>query len=160
MKKNIDTLVWLTASQLNANHPVYEQIDGRVATLFIWDDEQFQKMGFSIKRQYFIWQCLQDFKKRNLMVIKGETDHVLKSIYQKTPKIKIITPEDKRLDYSRWSFINRLNQPQFLVYQGKIPYGFFKFWKQAEQQLFPKKYPAQSHVKASIPSNINQSSAV
>ncbi|WP_038126695.1 hypothetical protein [Thiomicrorhabdus sp. Milos-T2] len=139
MNRNMDTLVWLAPSQLNANHPIYQEIDGRVGTLFIWDEAYFEKMGFSIKRQYFIWQCLQDFKKRNLMVIKGETDQVLKAIYQRSPDIKIVTPEDRRLDYSRWSFIDKIKQPQFLVYQGKVPFGFFKFWKQAEQTLFPNK---------------------
>lgn len=64
MKKNIDTLIWLPPTQLNANHSVYSEISDRAGTLFIWDDAYFKTMGFSIKRLYFIWQCLQDFKKR------------------------------------------------------------------------------------------------
>jgi len=137
MKKNIDTLIWLPPTQLNVNHAVYDTVDDRVATLFIWDDDYFKNMGFSIKRLYFIWECLQDFKKQNLMVIKGETNHVLTSIYEKTPHIKIVTPDDKRLDYSNWDFIKRIPQSQFFIYQGKMPFGFFKFWKQAEKTLYP-----------------------
>lgn len=71
------------------------------------------------------------------MVIKGETNHVLKSIYKNNPNLKIITPEDRRLDYSQWKFIKRIPQSQFFVYQGKVPFGFFKFWKKAEQSLYP-----------------------
>ena len=137
MKKDIDTLIWLPPTQLNANHSVYDTVDDRVGTLFIWDDAYFSSMGFSTKRLYFIWQCLQDFRKQNLMVIKGDTDHVLKSIYERTPNIKIVTPDDKRLDYSNWDFIKRIPQSQFFIYQGKMPFGFFKFWKQAEQTLYP-----------------------
>lgn len=135
-KGEIKTLVWLQANQLNPHHDIFSKVDDADGVLFIWDETLFEQGFFSKQRLYFIWQCLQDFKDRELLVIKGETHEVLMTLYKQHPDLKIFTPDNPSFNYDRWNFVHKLKQNQLVIYDGKMPFGFFKFWKEAEQQLF------------------------
>lgn len=136
IKGTLNTLVWLQSNQLNPHHDIFNKVDDADAVLFIWDETLFEKGFFSKQRLYFIWQCLQDFKDRPMLVIKGETHEVLTNLYELHPQLKIVTPENPCFNYDRWRFVEKLKQNQLIIYDGKMPFGFFKFWKAAEQQLF------------------------
>lgn len=128
--------VWLHYNQLNSAHDIFKHVADYDAVLFIWDEAYFESQFFSTQRLYFIWQCLMDFKSMNLHVIKGDTDTVLKTLYSKSPHIQIFTPENPTFSYRRWQFVEPLKQNQFIVFDKSIPFGFFKFWKEAQKQLF------------------------
>lgn len=136
VKESLNTLVWLQANQLNPHHDIFNKVDDANGVLFIWDETLFQQGFFSKQRLYFMWQCLQDFKSHNLIVIKGETHQVLTTLYESHPHLKIVTPENPCFNYDRWRFVEKLKQNQLVIYDSKMPFGFFKFWKVAEQQLF------------------------
>ncbi|WP_321322838.1 hypothetical protein [Thiomicrorhabdus sp.] len=128
--------IWLHYNHLNPEHKIFEHVKDYDAVLFIWDEDYFNSQFFSKQRMYFIWQCLTDFKSKNMTVIKGETDAVLKQIYREQPNTQIFTPENPAFNYKRWKFVEPLKQNQFIVFDQNVPFGFFKFWKEAKKQLF------------------------
>ena len=132
--------VWLHYNQLNAGHDIFKHVADYDGVLFIWDEAYFESQFFSKQRLYFIWQCLSAFKSMNLHVIKGDTDAVLKALYKANPQTQVFTPQNPVFNYQRWQFVEPLKQNQFIVYDQTVPFGFFKFWKEAKKQLFgPKK---------------------
>lgn len=130
------TWIWLHANDLNPNHPVFHQAGDYDAILFVWDEANFASQFYSRQRLFFIWQCLQDFKHLPLVVIKGETDLVLKKLYKDNPETVIFTPENANIGFSRWDFVKSLGKEQLITYDSKLPFSFTKYWKTAEQQLF------------------------
>ncbi|MDX1352380.1 MAG: hypothetical protein R3254_05155 [Thiomicrorhabdus sp.] len=135
-KIKIKKWIWLHYNHLNPAHKIFEHVEDYDAVLFIWDESYFKSQFFSKQRLYFIWQCLTDFKAMNMVVIKGETDAVLKQIYREQPETQIFTPENPVIDYQRWRFVEPLQQSQLIVFDQTVPFGFFKFWKEAKKQLF------------------------
>lgn len=129
------TVIWLQASQLNAQHDIFDQVKNYDAVLFVWDEKLFDQSLFSKQRQFFIWQCLQEFKRKRLMVIKGQTHQVLMSLYEQNPLLKIFTPESQNFNFDRWQFVQQLPSGQFIVYDKQTPFGFFKFWDQVEKHF-------------------------
>jgi len=136
--------IWLHYNHLNANHQIFEHVKDYDAVLFIWDEVYFKSLLFSKQRMYFIWQCLMDFKSKNITVIKGETDAVLNQIYREQPCTQIFTPENPVFNYKRWEFVKPLKQNQFIVFDQKVPFCFFRFWKEAKKQIFGAKNGTQS----------------
>lgn len=127
--------VWLHSKDLNVNHPVLKQVNQYDAILFVWDETHFASQFYSKQRLFFIWQCLQDFKDMPLVVIKGETDLILKRLYKDNPNTVIYTPENPNVNFNRWDFVQSLNQEQLITYDDTLPFSFSKFWKSAETQL-------------------------
>jgi len=133
---NNTTWIWLHSNDLNAQHPALKQIGHYDAILFIWDETHFAQQFYSKQRLFFIWQCLQDFKELPLIVIKGETDLILKRLYKDNPETVIYTPENSNISFSRWPFVKSLSQEQLITFDKKLPFSFSKYWKTAEEQLF------------------------
>ena len=115
---------------------MFEQADQYDAILFVWDEAHFASQFYSKQRLYFIWQCLQDFKDLPLVVIKGETDLVLKKLFKDNPQTVIFTPESDNMSFSRWPFVKSLAKDQLIRFNQKLPFSFSKYWKTAEKQLF------------------------
>jgi deoxyribodipyrimidine photolyase-like uncharacterized protein len=133
----MNKIIWLPADQLNVNHKIFSEVADYDQVLFIWDDAIFKRHFFSKQRLYFVWQCLQDFNQQKLMVIKGGTADVLKALSSKNPAVKIFTPKSHYLtELENVNSVIEIDQPDFIVYDQHIPFGFFKFWKKAEKQLF------------------------
>ncbi len=130
-----DHWIWLHSKDLNINHPVFKQVEHYDAILFIWDEAYFDSQFYSKQRLFFIWQCLQDFKDLPLIVIKGQTDDVLKRLYTDNPDTVIYTPENPNINFSLWNFVQSLNQKQLITYDKTLPFSFSKFWKNVEPQL-------------------------
>lgn len=135
----INKWVWLHYNQLNADHDIFKHVPDYEGVLFIWDEAYFESLLFSKQRLYFIWQCLADFKSKNLHVIKGDTNAVLNALYKHNAQTQVFTPENPVFNYQRWDFVEPLKQNQFIVFDKSIPFGFFKFWKEAQKQLFGAK---------------------
>lgn len=131
----VNKWVWLHYNQLNPEHDIFQQVTDYEAVLFIWDEAYFEDLFFSKQRLYFIWQCLTDFQHRNLHVIKGDTNAVLEALYKHNPHTQVFTPVNPVLNDQCWSFVEQLKQNQFIVFDQSIPFGFFKFWKEAKKQL-------------------------
>ena len=135
-KLDVHKWVWLHYNQLNPGHDIFKHVADYEGILFIWDEAYFESQYFSKQGLFFIWQCLADFKSKNLHVIKGDTDTVLKALYKAKPQTQVFTPENPVFNYQRWQFVEPLKQNQFIVFDKTVPFGFFKFWKEAEKQLF------------------------
>jgi hypothetical protein len=123
--KNNTNWIWLHATDLNPEHPIFKQAGEYDAILFIWDEAHFASQFYSKKRLFFIWQCLQDFKDLPLIVIKGETDLVLKRLYKDNPNTVIFSPENPNKDFSRWDFVESLSQEQLVEYDKNMPFFLF-----------------------------------
>lgn len=133
---NNTTWVWLHANDLNAQHDVLQQAGDYDAILFIWDEAHFAQQFYSKQRLFFIWQCLQDFKDLPLIVIKGETDLILKRLYKDNADTVIFTPDNPNMSFSRWPYVHSLSQEQLITFDKKLPFSFSKYWQTAEKQLF------------------------
>jgi len=129
------TWLWLHANDLNSAHEIVKE-NAFDSILFVWDEAHFASQYYSKQRLYFIWECLQDFKGLPMVVIKGETDLVLKKLYKESPETVIFTPENANMNFSRWPFVKSLSKQQLITFDKKLPFSFFKFWKTAESQLF------------------------
>lgn len=53
-----DVIIWLHDEALRSSHPVFSHAPSNAKALFIWDDEYFKQLNYSVKRLVFIYETL------------------------------------------------------------------------------------------------------
>lgn len=126
--------LWLPPTALGTQHSIYEQVGDYDATLFIWDEAEFDRRGYSKKRKALIFKALENLTDKNLHIVQGESIAVLSAILNSQKGAEVVTLEDTNqpIQMPGLTVIPRT----FLVkYPGKMPPGYFKFWNKAKKQL-------------------------
>ena len=101
--------------------------------LFIWDLEQFARLGIGEKRQAFIYQYLMQLD-CDVWLIEGKTSDILQRLAG--AELHVLEPmHGVGADFAEpESVVVQRYQPKELVpFEQPIPYGYFKFWKAAEK---------------------------
>ena len=70
-------LIWVHEDALRDDHPAYIAAPYDTRRVFVWDKDDFQARGYSLKRLVFLHECLQDM---TVDVIAGHTKEVLSAL--------------------------------------------------------------------------------
>lgn len=119
--------------------------------VFIWDMEFFEQSLIGQNRQIFLWQALESLSEdlgENLLVIQAPMQTALmalmmQSVTLHTHRSPLTEPLFQMVQGLQQSPVYpariKWSKPEnWIDYSKPLPNGFFKFWKVAEQQLFPK----------------------
>lgn len=130
------------------------QYDG---VLFIWDLARFEQKQFAPKRLYLIYQTLQVISEQlgdDFLLLQGDSKQLLQQLFAKgvflvskrTPANEDLVDIGLQLMQSPVfnGGVSWLKPTPLVEYSGKLPNGFFKYWKVAESQLFAEMSPTKS----------------
>jgi hypothetical protein len=139
----MDQVFWLQPYCLSLNSLDELRTLSDLPQIFIWDQERFENLGIGEKRQAFIYQVLQAFE--DVTVLEGSTLEVLRML-RKQPvdcldfrksKLFSVWPQNGQLgvELPEEFGIEWIVTPEMIAFDQPIPFGYFKYWKQAQAQL-------------------------
>ena len=141
-------LVWLHEDMLRFDHPVFSGADDKA--FFVWDDDYFQKMDYSLKRRVFIYETLAEMK---VDIIKGKIPETV---------IEGIEYYDYKTVHTAWTpnphlsgYMGQIAKNARLEIIRDIPFvhfekqpdlkRFFRYWNKARKKAMKPTQEATSH---------------
>ncbi len=70
-------LIWLHEEALRMTHPVFNAAPPGTRAVFVWDDNYFKTLNYSLKRLVFIYETLCELP---VDIIQGDTTSVIKDL--------------------------------------------------------------------------------
>ena len=156
--ENKTNLVWLQPDALcaeldkSSEHSAFICLPaGCDGAVFIWDPEFLMQSHIGDNRQMFLWQALESLSENlgeDLLVIQAPMQTAVMTLMMQPltlhsyrsplsePLFQMVQGLQQTPIYSaqvKWTKVKN-----WIDYPKPLPNGFFKFWKVAEQQLFPK----------------------
>lgn len=132
-------LVWLHEEALRATHPVFNAAPDGTRAVFVWDDDYFRKLDYSLKRLVFIYETLCELP---IDIIQGDTKSVIKEISPSrlyapaTNKPHVLAVMN---DLKSIADLKVINDEDFVSIQTPADLKrFFKYWSTAEKTAFFK----------------------
>jgi hypothetical protein len=71
----IRPLIWIHEEALRVTHPAFSAAPSGTRALFVWDDNYFKALNYSLKRLIFIYETLCELP---VDIIRGDTVSVIK----------------------------------------------------------------------------------
>lgn len=128
------SIIWLHDEALRAAHPVFSVAPEHAKAIFIWDENYFKQLGYSLKRLVFIYETLCDLP---VEIFQGDTLNLLK---QFLPSVVYI-PESYSCfvqtiarELSAVTKVQMVDDEPFVVLSKKSDCKrFFQYWNKAEK---------------------------
>lgn len=132
-------LIWIHEEALRLTHPVFNAVPSGTRAVFIWDDDYFKTLNYSLKRLIFIYETLCELP---VDILRGNAVSVIKEL---TPS-RLYAPSTSKPHIT--SVIDQLKTiteveiiPDEVFVQ--IPETtdfkrFFKYWSSAEKTALLK----------------------
>jgi len=132
-------LVWLHEEALRATHPVFNAAPDGTRAVFVWDDDYFRKLDYSLKRLIFIYETLCELP---IEIIHGDTKSVIKEI---SPSGLYVPASNKphvlalMNDLKSVADLKIIKDEDFVSIPTPADLKrFFKYWSMAETTAFLK----------------------
>jgi len=129
----MSALIWVHEDALRSHHPVFAAAGDEARAIFVWDENYFQKQGYTRKRLIFIVECLADLP---VEVFKGDMKAVLSALAQETPIFTAATsnPEFRRIIEAL--SITPIDEIPLARIETQTDLGrFFRYWKKARKSV-------------------------
>lgn len=129
------SVVWIHEDAITLDHPVVQHAGPAAGPVFIWDTDEHDRRGYSLKRRVFIYECAHDL---DIPIYAGNPCDILtaladgQTIYAATspnPYIKEILS-----DLHESHDVVTLNAPCLAHVPANTDTGrFFRFWNRAKK---------------------------
>lgn len=71
------TLVWIHEDAISVDHPAVQAAGASARPVFIWDTDEHDRRGYTLKRRIFIYESAHDL---NIPIYAGDSFEVLKAL--------------------------------------------------------------------------------
>ncbi|MEP4053175.1 MAG: hypothetical protein ABJN22_13115 [Litorimonas sp.] len=129
------SVVWIHEDAMTLNHPVFQKAGPAAQPVFIWDTEEHDRRGYSLKRRVFIYECAHDL---NIPIYLGSPYDILRALAEgqaiyaaesADPYIKD-TLSDLQVSHD----VETVNAPQLAHIPANTDTArFFRFWNRAKK---------------------------
>ena len=129
------TLVWVHEDALTLTHPVMAAAGSNAQPIFIWDTEEHDRRGYSLKRRVFIYECAYDL---GIPIYAGNAYEILSTLSGEGPIFAAGSPDP----YIREVLSDLRDFHEVKVFETEkltqIPANtdtgrFFRFWNRARK---------------------------
>jgi len=129
------SLIWLHDQALRNNHPVFSAAPDDSSAIFIWDEDYFKSMGYSLKRLVFIYESLCELP---IDIIHGDTHETLRNLNPKNLFVPhsidpFVTKIISELSQNRPVHVIR-DEPFVRLPDDFTFKRFFNYWNKAEKR--------------------------
>ena len=129
-------LVWIHEDAINLDHPAVSAAGPSAEPIFIWDTEEHDRRGYTMKRRVFIYECAQDL---NIPIYAGDAYEVLSALSQDGGAIYAAASADPYIrgvlaDLRDEHDVEVLETPRLAQVPANTDTGrFFRFWNRARK---------------------------
>ncbi len=129
------TLIWIHEDAITLDHPVVQAAGPTAKPVFVWDTDEHDRRGYSLKRRVFIYECALALE---VPIYAGEALDVLSSLSGEG-KIYAAATADPYIngvlsDLRRHHRVEVLDSPQLAYVPANTDTGrFFRFWNRARK---------------------------
>lgn len=132
-------LIWLHEEALRMTHPVFNVAPTGTRAVFVWDDDYFKTLNYSLKRLIFIYETLCELP---VDILRGDTVSVIKELKPSRlyvpstgkPHITLVIDQLKNI-----AEVERIPDEVFVQIRETTDFKrFFKYWSLAEETAFLK----------------------
>jgi hypothetical protein len=131
-------LIWVHADCLHRQSPAYRAYPDS-PSLFVWDDAELQRAGWSLKRIGFIYECLLDLP---VTIRRGDPVREVLSFAEESRSSGIVTmaSPDPHIQAQAAAMDAEILPPEpFVELKGKLDLArFSRYWRKAEPALLRK----------------------
>jgi hypothetical protein len=127
-------LIWLHDEALRINHPVFQAAPPLTQAIYVWDNNYFETLGYSLKRLVFIYETLCELP---VDIVQGETPTIIKAL---APSVIYLPATNKPhlvaviRSLKPLTEVEVIDDKSFVEVDREIDFRrFFPFWKLAEK---------------------------
>jgi hypothetical protein len=127
-------LIWLHEESLRVTHPIFYAAPTGTRAVFVWDDDYFKTLNYSLKRLIFIYETLCELP---VDILRGDTVSVIKELTPSRlyvpstgkPHITLVIDQLKNI-----AAVERIPDEVFVQIPETTDFKrFFKYWSSAEK---------------------------
>lgn len=130
-------IIWLHEKALSKTHLVFEHLNEHTKIIHVWDDNYYQKRGYSLKRLVFIYETLCELPAE---IISGNTIEILKKLNPEEILVPYTVDIEIRKIFDELSKVIPIviiKENAFVDVSDHYEFKrFFKYWKKASQTAF------------------------
>jgi hypothetical protein len=129
-------LVWVHEDAISLDHPAALAAGPSARAIFIWDTEEHDRRGYTLKRRVFIYECALDL---DIPIYVGDAFEVLSSLSEGHTKIYAAASVDPYIlgvlkDLRDEHQIEVVDAPRLANVPANTDTGrFFRFWNRARK---------------------------
>ena len=130
-------LIWVHEEALRMTHPLFKAAPERTKAIYVWDDDYFRAVNYSLKRLIFIYETLCELP---IDIIRGNTLDVIREL---APPALYIPATNNALilniiESLEAAFpVTVVEDETFVVIKKPIEFRrFFQYWNKAEKTAF------------------------
>lgn len=130
-------LIWLHEEALRATHPIFTVAPAGTRAICVWDDDYFQRAGYSLKRLIFVYETCCELP---VDIIHGSTVEV---ITNSSPSVLYIPATNNPLlmdivvSLTALVPVQRVADESFAAIKTQAKcLRFFQYWNQAKKTAF------------------------
>ena len=128
--------VWIHEDAISLEHPAVLAAGPSACPIFIWDTEEHDRRGYTLKRRMFIYECALDL---DIPIYAGDAFEVLSTLSEDGTKIYAAASADPYIrgvlaDLRDDHDVVVLEMPQLAHVPANTDTGrFFRFWNRARK---------------------------
>lgn len=121
-------IIWVHADTLSRDHPVFAAAPDDAQAIYIWDAQDIERRGWSLKRCVFVLECLADMK---VDIIEGQAQTAL--VDQKVFTAATMDPHRRRVIQALGKHVTVVAGPEFATVPNGTDMGrFFRYWNKVK----------------------------
>ena len=128
-------LIWVHADCLHRQSAAY-RAHPDAPSIFVWDDAEMQRVGFSLKRIGFIYECLLDLP---VTIRRGDPVSEVQRFaleLQCSGVVTMASPDPRLIAQTDELSAEILSQEPFVEVKGRIDLArFSRYWRKVEDAL-------------------------